>query len=110
MSEEKNKVYLIKTGSDEFKITIPESWKVTFGPVSPGSKSYGGSDLALRIYETAEKQRAIFTNVQWFRDLSIPVLRKSVTKKAKSKSVSTDNTYQAEQEYEQSEEWVEQNA
>jgi hypothetical protein len=74
---EKVRTYLILAGGDEIQIDIPESWKVTYGPVSPGKGGYG-NDLALRIYENETKQRAIFTNVRSFRDLSIPVRRKVV--------------------------------
>ena len=68
------KTYLIKTSRDgELQIDIPDNWKVTYGPVSPGARN---GELALRIYEAETKQRAIFTGVQSFRDLSIPVRRK----------------------------------
>lgn len=62
-------------GNKKKKIIIPENWKVTFGPLVPGSKGgYNGhSGLALRIYESPTKQRAVFTDVVSFRDLSIPV-------------------------------------
>lgn len=70
MTEQKRQ-YLIKSSGETRIITIPESWKVTYGPVSPGSK-YGDGNV-LRVYESKEKQRAIFTNVVSFRDLSIPV-------------------------------------
>lgn len=67
------KTYLVKTSREELQIDIPENWKVTYGPISPGKGSYGG--YALRIYESDTKQRAIFTDVTSFRDLSIPVRR-----------------------------------
>jgi hypothetical protein len=70
------RTYLIETSDkNALQIEIPEDWKVTYGPVTPGSKSYGGDNYALRIYESDTKQRAIFTNVRSFRDLSIPVRR-----------------------------------
>jgi len=57
-------------------IDIPSSWKVTFGPLLASGSSYhnsANSGNCLRIYESKDKQRAIFTNVRAFRDLSIPV-------------------------------------
>ena len=82
-------VYLI-THEDgtERKITVPSAWKVTFGPAARGANKAGGGanykvPLALRFYENETKQRAIFTDVVSFRDLSIKieVKRKSVQEK-----------------------------
>jgi len=71
-------------------IEIPDDWKMTFGPWSPRNRSdtprtYTEGDnqrkpgWILRIYEGKEQQRAVFTNVESFRDLSIPVFRKKIT-------------------------------
>jgi hypothetical protein len=72
--------YLIeKENGKRMKITVPETWKVTFGPAVKGfdRKLSGGPSykvpMALRFYESETKQRAIFTDVVSFRDLSIPV-------------------------------------
>jgi hypothetical protein len=67
--------YEVKTRNERLRIRVPADWKVTFGPVSPGSKFGGSGELALRFYESDTKQRAIFTDVISFRDLSIPVQR-----------------------------------
>ena len=76
MTDKANITYEVKTRSEgKLRITVPEDWKVTFGPVSPGGKYGGGGELALRFYESDTKQRAIFTDVVSFRDLSIPVQR-----------------------------------
>jgi hypothetical protein len=83
--------YLIETTDKAFKIEIPDDWKVTYGPVMPGTQTrvrarnanqrlnaginvQGG--LTLRIYETDTKQRMIFHDVISFRDLSIPVMER----------------------------------
>lgn len=58
------------------KITVPSAWKVTFGPIAPGSKSFesnGGAGMCLRFYEDQSKQRAVFTDVKSFRDMSIAI-------------------------------------
>ena len=71
--------YLIeKENGKRFKITVPSEWKVTFGPAARGldGKKSGASykiPLALRFYENETKQRAIFTDVVSFRDMSIPI-------------------------------------
>lgn len=61
----------------ERKITVPSSWKVTFGPAAKGmNKGNSGGlriPLALRFYEAETKQRAIFTDVVSFRDMSIKI-------------------------------------
>lgn len=74
------------------KVTVPDTWKVTFGPLVPGSKdgnynSRGG--LALRFYETKDQQRAVFMDVKCFRDADIPVMEKVV--KVQEKRVAQDN-------------------
>jgi hypothetical protein len=73
------KTYLVtKIDGSEFQITVPETWKVTFGPATKGNTSYSGEQrlkmpMALRFYESETKQRAIFTDVVSFRDMSIKI-------------------------------------
>ena len=62
-------------------IEIPESWKITYGPVlgeiKGGDVQRRGSTPVgncLRVYETKDKQRMLIPNVVSFRDLSIPVM------------------------------------
>jgi len=78
------KTYLITTRKEKLKITVPENYKVTFGPVAVGNSARGGS-LALRFYESDTKQRAIFTDVLSFKDCSIPVERLVVKKDGEDK-------------------------
>lgn len=52
---------------EPIRVTIPASWKITFGAVVPGKEGgaqYGS--FGLRIWETADKQRAVFPNVTRF--------------------------------------------
>lgn len=77
------RTYEIITNAGSIRMDIPESWKVTYGPVSPGSKYGGGEGNALRVYEGTDKQRAIFLNVKSFRDLSIPIMRLYVKSEGK---------------------------
>lgn len=84
---EETKEYILELDNgSQRKLTIPADWKVTFGPINPGSK--GHQPLAVRFYESKDKQRAIFTDVKSFRDASIPieekitrVKRQNITKK-----------------------------
>lgn len=72
------KTYLItmEDGTEQ-QVTVPEEWKVTFGPaVVRGSgykDTYKKMPMALRFYESETKQRAIFTNVTSFRDMDIKI-------------------------------------
>lgn len=77
-SLEKEETVLLLTMKDgtRKKVTIPSSWKVTFGPLVPGSKdgNNGYAGIALRIYAGKDQQKAVFTQVESFRDLSIPLM------------------------------------
>jgi hypothetical protein len=79
--EKGTRTYEVRTTEGSYRIDIPADWKVTYGPVSPGTKGSYGEGNALRIYESDTKQRAIFTGVQSFRDVSIPVQRLMVKRK-----------------------------
>jgi hypothetical protein len=70
--------YLVsrKNGRDQ-KVTVPSSWKVTFGPLNPGSRNHdGNASPALRFYEAENKQRMVITDVVCFRDMSIAIEEK----------------------------------
>jgi len=58
----------------QFRLSIPEDWKVTYGPVV-GAKSNGGSyhGNALRVWESDTKQRVMIMDVIQFCDLSVQV-------------------------------------
>lgn len=69
------KTYVLKLKDDSVKkVTVPASWKVTFGALVPGSKDHNGSTTALRFYEGKDQQRACFVGVVEFRDSSLEVL------------------------------------
>lgn len=73
--EEIRTLLIEKTNGEEFQVDIPVTWKVTFGPAVPFTSKESGKTIptALRIYESEKMQRAIFTDVISFRDLSIPM-------------------------------------
>ena len=92
VEEQKDKTtYLLELedGSKK-KITVPSNWKVTFGPLVVGKSiqpTTGGGvkkmPIALRFYEDEKQQRAVFTNVVAFRDLSISIREERVETKTK---------------------------
>jgi hypothetical protein len=73
-TEEKTYILDLRGGGKR-RLTVPATWKLTFGPLIPGNKDGSGrGTLALRFYEgSKEHQRAVFTDVESFRDSSIEV-------------------------------------
>ncbi len=68
------KTYILELKNGNLRrVTVPADWKVTFGPLIPADRHSGGGCLALRFYESKEKQRAIFTDVKSFRASDIPI-------------------------------------
>lgn len=73
--------FVRRANNKEQYITVPAAWKVTFGPLAPGSKTfhdYAAKGWTLRFYEAKDKQRAVFTDVFEFRDMSIQITDKFV--------------------------------
>lgn len=73
MATDQKRTYILnmRDGSKQ-KIKLPPNWKLTFGPLVPGSKDgsvNGREALVLRIYEgNKDNQRAVFTGVESWRD------------------------------------------
>lgn len=85
--------YEIERTEGTYRITVPAAWRVTYGLLHPGSKDrYGQEGYVLRIYETDTKQRAVFTNVLSFRDLSIETERKVLNINGKREYASSSTT------------------
>ena len=82
-------IYLIeKVNGDRFYLTVPEDWKLTYGPIwtPPENKRGfgGGSELryCLRFYDkNKERTRAMFDDVKSFRDNSLPLTKEIITEK-----------------------------
>lgn len=80
--KDKTTVYILDLANgNQRRVTVPSTWKVTFGPAVPFVKNTAGHMVdrgyALRFYEgNKENQRAIFTDVQSFRDQAIPIEEK----------------------------------
>lgn len=66
---------------------IPDDAKITYGPMTPGSKSYQGNERTLRIYTSNTNQLAVFVGVSAFRDLSLTVKKRKVTSESSSKQI-----------------------
>jgi hypothetical protein len=103
--DEEIRTYEIRQSSERFRIDIPANWKVTFGPLAPGSK-FGSGGYALRVYESETKQRAVFVGVDSFRDLSIPYRKYVKNAKSQSQAMSSDKKRSSSSEVEFSDEWV----
>jgi hypothetical protein len=80
-ASEPTTTYLIETKDEWVEMTVPSTWKVTFGPMAPGSSAHYDK-VGLRFYEAENKQRAYVPDVRSFRDLSI--VRRASTKGAVS--------------------------
>lgn len=104
--------YEIITNDGRYRITIPTSYKVTFGPVAVGGKlrngGWGepGGSMALRIYESDIKQRAVFTGVKSFRDMSILLQREEVKVKGSNEWVSSEDLSESKQSQIVERQWV----
>lgn len=73
-----------KTGMHQ-QVTVPSSWKVTFGPQNPGVKGTGPTgEPCLRFYESANQQRMVITGVSSFRDMAIRIQEKRTSVKQES--------------------------
>jgi hypothetical protein len=103
--------YLIKhKNGEETQVDVPSSWKVTFGPAVKGSQGprNGGLQMpmALRFYENDTKQRAIFTDVESFRDMSINIRVKKKTTQEKDGYMECDGVRKQTRFQAVVEEWV----
>lgn len=87
------KTYILDLNNGDMrKVTVPSSWKLTFGPTIPyagkGMASVASGGTALRFYEGAkENLRCVFTDVKAFRDSDVEISerRTSVQRKVVQK-------------------------
>jgi len=73
---DETRTYEIEQARDRIiRITIPATYKVTYGPVigAAGKPSYGSGGMAFRVWETDKLQRGLWNDVVSFRDVSISV-------------------------------------
>jgi hypothetical protein len=102
------KTYLIERSNETVRVTVPASWKVTFGPVSAGNRgAFSGEEgMCLRFYESANQQRAIFTRVRSFRDTSIPMEKLVIERQNKAEMKAGAKGHKHSEEEVREEKWV----
>lgn len=103
MSEAKTKTLLVRDAEGEFKVDLPANAKLTFGPNVPFARGDGHvtsqHGYALRVYvESKENIIAVFTNVRWFRDITLPVFRKVLKEAGKTLWRSDEQGFKVERE------------
>ena len=108
--DEETTYLIIHEDGTERKITVPSDWKVTFGPAAKGMNAGKNPSykvpLCLRFYENETRQRAIFTDVVSFRDLSIKTEIKVVTTQEKAGYMECEGKRKATTFQARSEEWI----
>lgn len=109
---------LLIQGEKNFKITVPDEAKITFGPWSPpkmGKVSpYGDGSFnsqrggTLRIYVGSEKNIiACFSGVYSFRDLSMGYAEEVAREEGDVIWKSDEHGYQRESKVKSTKEWIE---
>lgn len=99
-------------GKRQFKVTIPDDSKVTFGPWSPPTdrtRSFEGGAMrgTLRIYGSGKDNiLACFSGVESFRDLSLNYIEKVAVEEGAILWKDDENGYVREQKVTGSERWV----
>lgn len=73
---------MMKDGTKQ-KVTVPSHWKVTFGNLTPGNNGHNASPVSIRFYDGVH-QKAVFTNLESFRDLSIGIEEEVVKTQAET--------------------------
>lgn len=101
---------LLVFGEKTFKITVPNSAKITFGPFSPPRKGqshpYHEQQLAgtIRIYE-GKNVVAVFTHVTGYRDLSLEYVEQVAKEEGSIIWKSDNNGYIREEKQARKQEW-----
>lgn len=92
--EKKTYILTLKDGGIR-KVTVPATWKMTYGSVAPWQNKgmdSGPKVYALRFYEGSEKNlRAVFTDVVSLRDESIEIVEKRTSIKRQVLQKNTRN-------------------
>jgi hypothetical protein len=94
------------------RVDIPETYKVTYGPViGPGAKGSGGtaaygSGNAFRAWENENRQRLLLTGVVGFRDISLPMKRRAVRKFGTETWMADDGKWTGQKSLEVQKSWV----
>ncbi len=80
------KTYILELkGGNVRRVTVPASWKLTFGQLVPYTERGNSHGVALRFYEgSKENLRAVMTDVISIRDASIEIIEKRTTVQRKA--------------------------
>lgn len=110
-NEEKKTYILTLREGGLRKLTIPATWKLTYGSLAPYQKATGYDDrsktFALRVYEGSEKNlRAVFNDVVAIRDASIEISEKRTSVKRQMVQKATANGARDVQVEARISEWV----
>lgn len=99
MSDDDRTYEVVFTDGRHQRITVPAAWKVSFGAIVPAAKAsssgYGG--WGLRVWEATDKQRAVYSGVTEFWDISIPVQVKAARKFGTDEWLLDDGTFKDEE-------------
>lgn len=106
-TKETRSILIQRAGSQQIVDGIPATAKITFGNLNPGKPGYGNSDHTLRIYTAGNNQLAVFTGVQWFRDLSLKVRTRQKSEKQSREAEHGPKGSKVASHTEESYEWVE---
>jgi len=75
------RTYEVTTKTGEFRITVPSDTRVTFGPVlGTGGRAVHDDGNSLRFWRGKDTQLALFLQVVAFRDTSLPLAVRAVSK------------------------------
>lgn len=102
---EKEVIYqmVMKDGSLK-KVTVPDDWTVTFGALYPGKDGNAGR-TGLRFWK-GKQQKAVFTDVESFRDMSIKIEERVTTTKEETYYKGDDQNKKAVVVEAQVHEWI----
>jgi hypothetical protein len=96
------RILILVDSEGEKRITLPAGARITFAPNVPGGRgknNYGEirpEGYSIRVYETKTNDSlcAVFTNVNHFRDVTIPVSKLIVREEGKTLWKDDENGYE----------------
>lgn len=102
---------LLVFGEKNFKVTVPATAKITFGPWSPPTKGFHGDRDSLkgtlRIYEKSKDNIiACFAGVRGFRDLSLQYAEEVAKEEGAVIWKDDKNGYVREEKIKREKEWI----
>ena len=110
IEEVKPRTLLLQMKDDEYKIVIPATARITFGPTIPyqkkdknGYSRENHDGYSLRVYENEKNDSliAVFAGLSSFRDISIPQSKLIIREAGKSVWKSDEEGYKVETEIKQ---------